>query len=285
MIFVCGVHGVGKDFYCEKLSADKGIPFYSAGNLISCVKKDKKVDCVAKNQNILIEKVSQLEKLGQNIILAGNCCLINGEGSVERIDLKVFQKMNISEIIVLTLTPEKIVFNLKERDNQEWDINFVKKFQEEEVKYSKEISEKLGIKYHVVNNDLNFFINHDKTNSILLPIKPVFAEAILSNKKKYEYRRKICKRPINKIYIYATAPVKAIVGEVEVLDKLTLRKNELWEKTKNESGISFKYYQKYFSNDDYASAYSLGKTVRYKKPIDLSDLGIRYYPQSFVYMK
>ena len=45
MIFVCGVHGVGKDFYCEKLSADKGIPFYSAGNLISCVKKDKKVDC------------------------------------------------------------------------------------------------------------------------------------------------------------------------------------------------------------------------------------------------
>ena len=145
MIFVCGVHGVGKDFYCEKLSADKGIPFYSAGNLISCVKKDKKVDCVAKNQNILIEKVSQLEKLGQNIILAGHCCLINGEGSVERIDLKVFQKMNISEIIVLTLTPEKIVFNLKERDNQEWDINFVKKFQEEEVKYSKEISEKYEI--------------------------------------------------------------------------------------------------------------------------------------------
>lgn len=285
MIFVCGVHGVGKDLYCEKLSADKGIPFYSAGNLISYIKKDKKVDCVDKNQNILIEKVSQLEKSGQNIILAGHCCLINGEGSVERIGLKVFKKMNISEIIVLTLTPERIVFNLKKRDNQEWDINFVKSFQEEEIKYSKEISEILGIGYHIVNNDLNFYNNYDKINSILLPIKPVFAEAILSNKKKYEYRRKICKRPINKIYIYATSPVKAIIGEVEVLEKITLKKDELWKKTKDNSGISFEYYQKYFSNNEYASAYSLGKTIRYKKSLNLSELGINYNPQSFVYIK
>ena len=44
--------------------------------------------------------------------------------------------------------------------------------------------------------------------TILLPIKPEYANKIVDQTKLYEYRKSICKRNIDKIVIYSTSPVK-----------------------------------------------------------------------------
>ena len=120
--------------------------------------------------------------------------------------------------------------------------------------------------------------------TILLPIKPEYANKIVEQKKLYEYRKNICKRKIDKIVIYSTSPVKRVVAEVEVKSVLSNTPNKLWKETKQYSGISKTKYMKYFKNKKIAFAYELGKIIIYKQPKMLEDIGINYYPQSYVYL-
>ena len=120
--------------------------------------------------------------------------------------------------------------------------------------------------------------------TILLPIKPEYANKIVDQTKLYEYRKKICKRDIDKIVIYSTSPVKKIIAEVEVKSVISNTPNKLWNETKQYSGISKTKYMKYFENKEIAFAYELGKVIVYEQPKKLEDIGIDYYPQSYVYL-
>ena len=46
----------------------------------------------------------------------------------------------------------------------------------------------------------------------LISIKPKYVEEIINKNKKYEYRKSIFKKDIDKVYIYSTRPNKQIVG-------------------------------------------------------------------------
>lgn len=120
---------------------------------------------------------------------------------------------------------------------------------------------------------------------ILLPIKPQYIERILSGEKKFEYRKRISNCDIDRIIIYSTAPIKAVVGEVEVKGTLSMSKTALWEYTKEHSGISRTKYREYFAESKIANAYILGKACRYPENIALDKLGIKCAPQSFLYLR
>ena len=120
--------------------------------------------------------------------------------------------------------------------------------------------------------------------TILLPIKPEYANKIINQTKLYEYRKNICKRDIDKIVIYSTSPVKKVIAEVEVKSVISNTPNKLWDETKQYSGISKTKYMKYFENKDIAFAYELGKVITYEHPKKLEDIGINYYPQSYIYL-
>lgn len=120
--------------------------------------------------------------------------------------------------------------------------------------------------------------------SILLPIHPEFVQKILNESKKYEYRKHLCKAEISRIYIYETFPTKKIVGEVEVLSKITEEKGKLWKDTQEYSGISWQEFDIYFKNSQTASAYKLGKVERYERNKDLKEFNIKNYPQSYIYL-
>lgn len=120
--------------------------------------------------------------------------------------------------------------------------------------------------------------------TILLSIKPDYVEKIFDGSKRYEFRRIACKDPVDKIIIYATSPTKKVVGEVVVEKILSASPTALWEQTKNEAGISRKFFREYFKGKKSAFAYKLGEVIKYNTPQDLSDLGIPQAPQSFVYV-
>lgn len=120
---------------------------------------------------------------------------------------------------------------------------------------------------------------------ILMPINPEYVDEILSGRKKYEYRKIKAKRTnIDKMIIYSTSPVMKVVAEVEIKGILQENPEQLWELTKNYSGVTKEFYNQYYKNKNIAIAYELGKIVKYEKPKDLIDIGINYIPQSFVYM-
>ena len=92
------------------------------------------------------------------------------------------------------------------------------------------------------------------------------------------------KKNVDKIVIYCTSPVKKIIAEVEVKSIISNTPIKLWNDTKEFSGISKSKYIKYFENKDTAFAYELGNVILYDIPKTLNDIGINYYPQSYVYL-
>ncbi len=120
---------------------------------------------------------------------------------------------------------------------------------------------------------------------IIISINPEHVENIINGTKKYEYRTKAAKQDISTIIIYETEPVKKVVAEAEIIEVLELSPEDLWNETKDFSGISKNFYDKYFRGRKVAYAYKLGRIRVYKEPKSLIDFGIKYAPQSFVYIK
>ena len=119
---------------------------------------------------------------------------------------------------------------------------------------------------------------------ILMPINPEYVDEILAGRKKYEYRKIKAKRTnIDKMIIYSTSPVMKVVAEVEIKRILQENPEQLWELTKNYSGVTKEFYNQYYKNKNIAIAYELGKIVKYEKPKDLIDIGINYIPHLFLH--
>ncbi|MBD9047440.1 MAG: ASCH domain-containing protein [Ruminococcus sp.] len=121
-------------------------------------------------------------------------------------------------------------------------------------------------------------------STILLSIKPEYSSRIFKGTKKYEFRKHLAKKNVNKIIVYSSYPEQRIIGEVEVIDILSLKPTPLWEATKNEAGISRAKFRAYFKGCENAYAYKLGKFKKYDTPKTLIEFGIKHPPQSFLYI-
>ena len=119
---------------------------------------------------------------------------------------------------------------------------------------------------------------------MLLSIKPEYVSKIISGKKKYEFRKFHCRKGIDTIVIYATAPMKKVIGEVTLLDIIEGDVEYVWHETRGFGGILKRDYKEYYKEREIAIAYQLGEVTVYDEPKRLEDLGLDYAPQSFVYI-
>lgn len=119
---------------------------------------------------------------------------------------------------------------------------------------------------------------------MLLSIKPQYVKEIITEKKKFEYRKFRCRDDIDTIIIYATAPVKKAIGEARLIDIIEDDVESVWNKTKDFGGIPREDYDTYYKKRKKAIAYQLGDITLYDKPKSLEDLGLNYTPQSFAYL-
>ena len=120
--------------------------------------------------------------------------------------------------------------------------------------------------------------------TILLSIKPEYANRIFDGQKQYEYRKRIPKKDVSKIVVYSSAPEQAVIGEIEVIKTLKMKPTPLWNSTKANAGISRSKYRKYFSGCTMAYAFVIGLSEKYPTSKSLADFNIQSAPQSFVYL-
>ncbi|EPC02423.1 hypothetical protein L861_09010 [Litchfieldella anticariensis FP35 = DSM 16096] len=121
---------------------------------------------------------------------------------------------------------------------------------------------------------------------VLLSIKPEFADSILDGSKHFEFRKSIFKRDgVEKIVIYATMPVGKVVGEFDVGGVIALEPEKLWEETKAHAGISFNFFESYFSGRDKGFAIRVENPQRYEQPVALNEvIPNGTAPQSYRYI-
>lgn len=119
---------------------------------------------------------------------------------------------------------------------------------------------------------------------ILISINPEHVQNIISEIKKYEYRTRVAKEDIEAIIVYSTHPTKKVVAEVKITQVLKMLPEDLWEVTCDQSGITKEYFDKYFKNRKLACAYKLGEVKVFEEPKELTDYGVNFAPQSYVYI-
>ena len=117
-----------------------------------------------------------------------------------------------------------------------------------------------------------------------MSINPEHVDNILSGKKLYEFRKIRCKRDIDSIVIYSTAPVMKVVAEVKVTALIEGTPSYVWGRTHDAAGIKKDFFDSYYSNKQKAVAYCLGKVKQFAKPRSLEHYGIKNAPQSFIYL-
>lgn len=150
MIFISGVHGVGKSYFCNIVKDRTGIESYSASKLITERKKQgfpasKLIPDIDENQQYLLDAVAELRSSGKEFIIDGHFCLLNGEGIITRIGLDIFTTLNPDAIILLTEEPDIIASRRKGRDGIDHPVKEIKAFQDEESLYAEEVSKLLGV--------------------------------------------------------------------------------------------------------------------------------------------
>ena len=155
-IFVAGSYGVGKSTLCEKLSHKMGIPFYSAGDIISKVNGEayganKAVSDKSGNQEILSEEINKILKIHPNILLAGHFCIFNKSNQVEHLPTEVFSKLHIENILLLEADPERIVSNLGMRDGKIYTVGEIRELIVAENIRAKQVAEQIACSLFVHN--------------------------------------------------------------------------------------------------------------------------------------
>lgn len=156
MIFISGIHGVGKTYFCSKIKEELDIESYSASQLIAQKRsheffKNKLVDNIDVNQHLLLEALKDLRHNKKEFILDGHFCLLNSDGEIARIPNKTFYELNPDLVVLLTEKPEIIADRRHKRDGISQEINKIQEFQNEEKTYAAEISQILNIPFIISN--------------------------------------------------------------------------------------------------------------------------------------
>ena len=156
ILFVGGVHGVGKTSFCKKVSEELNIDHYSASDLIKNVKNvkfptNKHINEIGENQDSLVVAIDNNVNRETVCLLDGHFCLLDSHGKVVKVPMSTFLSISPITIIVLYDEPSNIYERIQTRDGKENGVDGIAKFQESEIKYSKLVSETLGTPYLLAN--------------------------------------------------------------------------------------------------------------------------------------
>lgn len=156
IIFIGGIHGVGKSTFCQSLASAIKAKHFSASELIMMAKKEdfsqnKRVNNIDGNQDILIHAINEHLNDDVTYLIDGHFCLINEAGEIRKVPDQTYRSMSPIAVLVLHDEPHSIHKRLSHRDNKSYALDFIRKFQDQELSYSKQVADNLNIPYYSCN--------------------------------------------------------------------------------------------------------------------------------------
>ena len=83
-------------------------------------------------------------------VIDGHFCLIGKNDNIEHIPENVFKSLNIKNISIVVGCEREILKRLKNRDNQDYELEFIQRFQDSELKYGKSIAKMLDLQLKII---------------------------------------------------------------------------------------------------------------------------------------
>lgn len=157
VIFIGGIHGVGKGILCKKVCEELKYFHLSASEVLKwdeiSDKNNKLVKDFTLTQNRLIMNLEHIINNNDRYLLDGHYCLLNSNQEPERIDFETFRQLDPFAFIVITDEVQEIKIRLDKRDNRCYDVELLQRFQEIELSYSRELSNKLSKPYLMLRKE------------------------------------------------------------------------------------------------------------------------------------
>ena len=121
--------------------------------------------------------------------------------------------------------------------------------------------------------------------TVLLSVKPVYADRILSGEKRYEFRRGRFASEVDEVLIYATSPRKQIIGYFRVEDIHEGLPTVLWNKCSRHAGVEEGAFFTYFAECNRAYAIQVDVARKFATAVDPHKIWPDFSPpQSFMYV-
>lgn len=126
----------------------------------------------------------------------------------------------------------------------------------------------------------------DTLTSVILSIKPIYAQAIMSGTKKVEFRKKIFKRPVDKIFVYSSSPEKKIIGFFTINEIVENSPEKLWNEFNEVGGIEKHDFFNYYQGSETGFSIKISEVEKFENGIDPADFFENFCaPQSFIYLE
>jgi predicted transcriptional regulator len=129
----------------------------------------------------------------------------------------------------------------------------------------------------------------DEQSTLLLSIRPQYADAIFRGEKLFELRRRRPRmQPGDRVIVYSSSPRKALVGCFTSPRIVACSLPDLWDVVGSSAGVTKTEFDQYFDGLSSGVAIAISAPVPLKNPIPLSGLRRLWPhfqpPQSFLYL-
>ncbi len=164
IVFIGGIHGVGKGTICKEISNESGLIHLTASQVLKwneISKSDNKlVDNISTTQERLILGLKNLIEKDKQYLLDGHYCLINSKGIPSKIEEETFDYINPRIVAIVIDDIEKVVERLEKRDKRKYDSKILNELQEMEIEYAKYLSNKYSVPYiEIWNSNYKSLLN------------------------------------------------------------------------------------------------------------------------------
>lgn len=149
IIFIGGIHGVGKGVICHEISMRTNRVHKTASDVLKWKEisepSNKKVDNIQSTQDRLIEGINNTFDDAKSYLLDGHFCLFNSEGDITKVPMKTFKEIAPKLIAVVTNDINVIKERLGQRDGKAYGADELRDMQATEIEYAKQVSSELNI--------------------------------------------------------------------------------------------------------------------------------------------
>lgn len=158
IVFVGGIHGVGKTYLGAPAAKHLGIRHATASQLIREERglqswgADKRAEGIDENQAALISATNRLRSGGQKLLLDGHFVLRGANGEFSEIEIQVFRDLQIGAVLLLHASVDVVFERLQAREDTSWTESELQMFTEREEAHARRVSAELGVAFRYLNS-------------------------------------------------------------------------------------------------------------------------------------
>ena len=156
IIFIGGIHGVGKGTICKEIASRTDLVHITASEILKWNEisdiDNKLVANISTTQERFVIGLKNLVKKNKKYLLDGHFCLLNSNQTPIKIDESTFDQINPKAIVIVIDNVEKITKRLKMRDGKIYDAEVLNQLQQMEIEYANYLANKYSIPYIEIKN-------------------------------------------------------------------------------------------------------------------------------------